>query len=306
MKFANNEASESDLVALRSWLAEKPDHRAAFEQINQVWDGFGHAGLEFSPKELTALAVDAPPRLGRRAVLGAGVSASLAGLAVLGAVHPPLGLWPSWAELHAKYRTATGEQRHLTLPDGVAISMNTRTSIATRPVDRTQTRIELIAGEAIIDTPQTTSSPFTVVAGNGRVVATDARFDIWRDARSVCVTCLAGQLTVYRQKARLMLFPDQQVLYSEGELGRAVTVDPSVVTSWLSGVVIFRLTPVSQVIEVINRYRPGKIILTNAALGRRFMNARFRIQDIARTVAQIEQVFGAHVTNLPGGVILIG
>ncbi len=308
MKFAENAAQESDLTELRAWLAERPEHRAAYEQVNRVWDGFGHAGLQLAPEELAALEADArgaTKRLARRAVLGGCVTAGVAGVAALGVVNPPLGLWPSWTELHANYRTAVGEQRHVTLPNGVAISVNTRTSIALRSSRDQAAGIELINGEAMIATAPTASAPFIVVAANGRVVATEARFNIWCDDKSVCVTCLSGGLIVRHRAAGVTLLANQQVVYTKVEIGPAAMVDPVIVTSWLSGMVVFRLTPISQVVEVINRYRPGKVILTNAALGRRLMSARFRIQDIDGTIGQIQQVFGAHVTVLPGGVTLL-
>jgi transmembrane sensor len=83
-------------------------------------------------------------------------------------------------------------------------------------------------------------------------------------------------------------------------------IDPAAVTAWQHGLVIFRSAPITEVVAEINRYRPGRVILTNAELGRRELNARFRIEDIDRVVGQIEQVFGAHTTTLPGGIVLLG
>ena len=62
----------------------------------------------------------------------------------------------------------------------------------------------------------------------------------------------------------------------------------------------------TEAIAEINRYRPGRIILTNAALGARIFNARFRIENIDGVVGQIQQVFGASATSLPGGIVLLG
>ena len=44
---------------------------------------------------------------------GPGVRRDGAGVAV---VAPPFGLWPSWREVGADYRTAKGEQRRVVLP----------------------------------------------------------------------------------------------------------------------------------------------------------------------------------------------
>jgi transmembrane sensor len=70
------------------------------------------------------------------------------------------------------------------------------------------------------------------------------------------------------------------VAYSSNGIGSAVAIDAAAVTAWQQGVVIFRSTPITEVVAEVNRYRAGRVILTNVALGRRELNARFRIEDI--------------------------
>jgi transmembrane sensor len=309
--FASGTASPDDLKALELWSAESPAHREAFERATRAWEGVDKAYQElaqegfFHNRPPTRLTAPASRHIRRRVFVGGALAASAAGVAAL-MVNPPLGLWPSWTELMANYRTAVGEQRKLTLPGGVAVALNTRTSISLRSGEGNATGFDLIAGEAMIVTPQAESSPFIVVAATGRVVATEARFNVWRDDRSVCVTCLQGTVTVEHGTTTLALSRRQQVMYSSQEIGPAMTIDPEIVTSWLNGTVIFRNTPVIQVIEEVNRYRPGKLILTNVALGHQQINARFRIQDVGNVIAEIQQIFGAKVTRLPGGIVLIG
>jgi transmembrane sensor len=236
--------------------------------------------------------------------------AAAAAAAVL-VVDPPLGLWPSWLELSADYRTATGEQRQITLAEDVSISLNTQTSIALRSAGGASDRIELIAGEAMVSTlPQPsrqTSRLFTVVAGNGQTAATgDARFNLRRSEGSVCVTCLQGDVSVQCGAAQLQLPAGRQVIYSARGIEPPVAADLAMVTAWQDGIVIFDATPLAEVVVEINRYRPGRIILANAALGQEKFSARFRIANIDRVLGQIEQVFGAKVTALPGGIMLLG
>jgi transmembrane sensor len=250
--------------------------------------------------------VQARPSIGRRAFLGGALAASAAGIAVLAAVHPPLGLWPSWSELAADYRTQTGEQRRVVLSDNTSIEMNTQTSIDLRSAGAEKGRIELITGEAMISAPPKASGALTVLAANGRIVATDAQFNVRYQGHAVCVTCIAGDVSVELHASIVRLPAGQQVVYSDQEIGPVVAVDATVVTAWQDGIVIFKSTPLSEVVAEVNRYRSGKIILTNEALGRRLFNARLRIADIDRVVSQIEQAFGAKTTTLPGGIVLLG
>jgi transmembrane sensor len=145
-----------------------------------------------------------------------------------------------------------------------------------------------------------------VIAADGRTIATDARFNVRYDDRGVCVTCLQGRVQVERQAAVSPLLAGQQVMYSERGVGAPVIIDSTAVTAWKDGVVIFDATPIAEVVAEVNRYRRGRIILVNATLGRERLNARFRIENIDRVVGQIEQVFGARATILPGGITLLG
>ena len=106
--------------------------------------------------------------------------------------------------------------------------------------------------------------------------------------------------------ARLKLPAGSQVTYSDQGLGQPVAIDPAMVTAWQEGIVIFDATPVAKVIEEINRYRAGRVILLSTSLGRERFSARFRIANIDGVVDQIAQVFSARVRVLPGGVVLLG
>jgi transmembrane sensor len=89
-------------------------------------------------------------------------------------------------------------------------------------------------------------------------------------------------------------------------MGAPIKVDSAAVTAWHDGIVVFESTPVTDVIAEVNRYRPGRIILTNRELGRRLFDARLRIENIGNVLRQIELTFGARATELPGGIVLLG
>jgi transmembrane sensor len=311
VRFISGEATADDIEALKEWSAQSPDHAVAFDQASKVWTATGSATRKLSAAIASSIRRNATvgrpsgPALGRRAVLGGVLATSAAGL-VFAAAHPPLALWPSWFEFAADYRTGTGQQRQITLPGDVAIDMNTQTSIALRSAENGGGRIELIAGEAVISAPSTASNPFTVLAAGVRVIAAGARVNVRCDSGFVCVTCVTREVRVECGAAQLILPVGKQVIYSDHRLGQPVAVDLSRVTAWQDGIVIFDATPVTLVIEEINRYRAGRVILTSAALGRERFSARFRIEKIDGVVNQIAQVFGARVTTLPGGIVLLG
>jgi transmembrane sensor len=310
VRFVSGRASSADIKALKEWSARSPAHAEAFDQASKVWKALDPARRKALSENVLALPPAVPGgrsaavswRLGRRAFLGGAIAASAAGAAYL-AVRPPLELWPSLSELSADYRTHTGEQREITFADSVSVEMNTQTSIALRSSSGKLDRLELIAGEALVFAPK---SSVTVLAADGRVVASGARFNVRYVGQPVCVTCLDGVVEVATPAKAVTVSAGKQVIYSGAGIGESTLIDPMIVTSWKEGVVIFDGTPISEVIAEINRYRLGKVILTNAALGRERFNARFRIENIDRVVDQIAQVFGVRARSLPGGITLLG
>ncbi len=77
--------------------------------------------------------------------------------------------------------------------------------------------------------------------------------------------------------------------------------DPTVVTAWQRGLIIFHDVPLAAVVEEINRYRPGRIILFNDALAERKVVAGFRLDQIDDVVNCIAQALRAKIRSLSGG-----
>ncbi|WP_244443182.1 FecR domain-containing protein [Bradyrhizobium sp. Ai1a-2] len=235
-------------------------------------------------------------------MLGGALAVSAASIAVL-VQRPPLGLWPSLSEFAADYRTETGQRQQIALADNVSIDMNTQTSLNIRKVaDRQVDRVELIAGEAAITTR---SRRVEVVAANGGMWADNAQFNVRHDRAEVCVTCLAGRVHVDRQGLSAMIGQGEQTTYGAHGLGQTTAVDPAVVTGWREGSLLFRDQPLARVIEEVNRYRPGKIVLMNEALGRRRVTAQFKLDQLDIVITQLRESLGAQVTALPGGIMLV-
>jgi transmembrane sensor len=307
-RFASGKATSADMRALKRWHRQSPAHAKAFSEASRLWDTVGTAGERVPRQADWALHSRASSfayrPLGRRAALGGALAASAATVAY-GLVRPPFGLWPSLSELQADYRTATGERKRITLASGVAIDMSAETSIAVRLMNG-EHHYELIAGEAAISTETAASEPFILIAGNGRTIASRASFDVRYIGASACVTCLDGALRVEHNTAATALQPQEQLLYSSDIMSSVRSADPAVVTAWRDGYLVFHATPLAQAVEEVNRYRPGKIIVVNEALGRRLFNARFRIDNVDEVVDQVRQVFDTRVTVLPGGIVLLG
>jgi transmembrane sensor len=297
------EATKADLEALRRWRDTSPEHAAALAHAGRLWRGIEAASATLVSTGAVSLPAAVPARAlaSRRAFLGVGAAAAAAAGVMI--VQPPFSLWPSLAELGADYRTSTGERRRVNVADSVSIEMNTQTSIAMHPVDAAPA-IELIAGEVVV-TVAPSGPPFVVVAGNGRITARHGTFDLNRNGTAVSLTCIEGEVGLQCEGRTLTLRPGTQISYDASGSGDVGTADPARI-AWRDGMLVFHDTPLAQVIAEVNRYRAGRVILMDAALGRRTVTARFELDRLDTVMLQIRHVFKAPVKSLPGGIVLVG
>ncbi|MDE1172141.1 MAG: FecR domain-containing protein [Parvibaculaceae bacterium] len=302
-QLASGEATTADAEAVRLWRQQSSAHEAAFVEAVRLWKSLGSGGRAFIGRHGMPVWSGQTMQVSRRAFLG-GTAALAAAAAAYVIVDPPADLWLSFDELNADYRTGTGEQRHLTVAD-IVVQMNTQTSIAVPREEGAVDRVKLIAGEAAFTMPQQSGRPLMILAGGGRAVASRARFEVRNIAANVCVTCLEGQVQVEQGAQVAMIGAGQQLSYDGSGLGRVLATNLAEATSWQDGFIVFRYTPLSAAVAEVNRYRPGRVILLDEALGRKTVSGRFRIDRIDEVLVWIGQVAGARSRSLPGGVVLL-
>ncbi|NVO17721.1 MAG: FecR domain-containing protein [Rhodoplanes sp.] len=302
-QLASGEATTTDADLLKRWRRQSAAHEAAFAEAVRVWKDLGPGGQAFVARRGAPVWSGQRGTATRRAVLAGGglLAASGAALAV---VRPPLDLWPSLEQWRADYRTATGEQRRLTVA-GVTVEMNTQTSIALAPEASGADSVRLISGEASFAIPAGSSRPLVVLAVDGRAVATQGRFDVRTTAADTRVTCLDGEVKVEKGDRSALVGAGQQAGFNEAGLSPAVAVDASDITSWHDGFIVFRATPLAAAAAEINRYRPGRVVVLSVALGRKTVSGRFRIERTDEILGWMVRATGATSRSLPGGIVLL-
>lgn len=304
-RLALGEMSKADSAALERWCHLSPAHAAAFSEASQLWRAFGEAGQNLREKDVSAPARRTPVAqvtMSRRGLIGGALAASAAGVVI---AKPPFSAWPSLNELRADFRTGTGEQRRVSAGNGISVQMNTRTSLSLATDAGERGGVELIAGEASFQVSSLRLGGYSVIAAGGRTIARDARFDVRISGSTVRVTCLANDVQIEHRDKTAELRQGQQVTYADSGLQSVIAVDPSIVSAWQHGFLICNMMPLNEVIEELNRYRPGHIVLINSTLGRSPVTGRFRVDEPDEALLQIERAFGVRRRTLPGGVVLL-
>lgn len=286
----SGQATVADARALRQWCAQSPEHARAFEQAKALWQQLAPAAEHWQQ-------ATQPRRFGRRAFLGGALAASAALFMVR------LTVPGGFAGLTADYRTEVGEQRRVELAEGVSLELNTQTRINRRALAEGEQGIELLQGE--VEVLAQAARPLKVQAGAGWLSATRARFNVRNTDSRVCVTCLEGSVAVAVGGRSMALEAGRQLMYDAQGIGQPQVVDTQAVVAWREQVLVFDNASLNTVIDEINRYRPGMLVLLNAELGKRKVQARFSLNQLAGVALLIRDAYGAKCTELPGGVVLL-
>lgn len=279
-------ATVADARALREWCAQSAEHARAFEEAKRLWHNLQPAVEQ----------MQAPRGFGRRAFLGGAIAASAAFLLVRGTI--PGG----FEGLGADYITEVGQQRRFEPVQGVSLELNTQTRINQRSIDNGVQGFELVSGEVEV---QTARLPLAMQAGGGWLRASQARFNLRNTDQQVCVTCLDGAVEVDVEGRSMRLESGQQVTYDARQVGSVQSVDTAAVMNWRQQVLLFNGATLSQMIDEINRYRPGMLLLLNRELGQRRVQARFSLDQLAGVALLIRDAYGVKCTELPGGVVVL-
>jgi transmembrane sensor len=244
--------SEQDWSEYQSWKAADAGQRQAAEQAERLWQGLG-----------SALTRPATSRLKRAARL------SLLILA-LGAAGFAGGLFGAPGAYFPDERTATGERRSLTLPDGSRLELDAVTSLDIDFSDR-QRRLVLHAGRIFVAVSPDRQRPFRVESGGGTIQALGTAFAVGKESDAVEV--------VVAEHAVRVAFPDEatgpsvevqagnQISYApDTGLGQPRPVEIRSRTAWRRGLFLFESRPLGAVVAELERYRRGRIVIADNAL----------------------------------------
>ncbi len=294
-------AVREDVAALEVWCAQSVAHAEAFAEAMTLRDTIklNAAALraDIAARETAVAPHSSRGHFDRRYIIGGALAASVAGAAVL--IRPPMAMWPSLAELGAQFRTERFDVK--TVSVGKArVEFNRVTSASLK-----NGRLHLIEGEVLVEIAQ--SAPLTLSAGSGTIEASAAKLDVLRVSENTCVTCLSGEATVLHPKSPtpIRILAGQQVRYDQRQADAVETADLESTLAWRHDLIIFRNTPLKRVIENVNRYRNGQILLADQTRGDVPVSGVFKIGETGQIIKAIQSVTGLSATRLPNQITLL-
>jgi transmembrane sensor len=305
---------------LRRWLAEAPEHAAAFELLTDTWEK--SARLRRRPLER----VKNWELVGFRLTFSRAASAviAVAALAVLGTL---------WYVHSDAVVTGVGEQRTLTLEDGTRVYLNTNSRAVVR-YGKHERRVDLESGEALFEVARRPEWPFVVRAGNRQVKALGTAFIVRRDERNVAVTLVEGKVAVSVLQPRdvpelapsstktapaepaaplqsetsgvLTLAPGQRVTFASSDPPKLDLPSLDRVTAWQRGQVAFDETPLADAVAEMNRYSTIQVVIKDPEAAAIRISGIFRAGDSVNFAAAVSRTYGLQVRTDANVLTLTG
>ncbi|OCW18568.1 FecR family protein [Pseudomonas aylmerensis] len=300
--------TDQEQAELRHWIACDSRHEAALRFAEQTWAALGEVHKDEAVHRRRPSAAVLPVRRSsrRRPWQRAAAVALVVVAAGVGWVRGP----EAWLRLQADYVTQKGEVRTVHLADGSTVELDSASAIRL-DYDGVQRRISLLQGSAIFDVAPMVGKetrPFVVQSAGGQTRALGTRFVVDREESSQAWVGVLQHSVAVSLQASPKKGPSDRVL-QEGQAARyspqegIVPLDQFDVeraTSWRRGVLIFDRQPLAKVIEQLNRYRPGRVVLTSADLGDREVSGVFRLDMLDTALGTLTQELQVQRLDLAG------
>ena len=280
----------AEQAAFERWRRASPAHEGAWMRAELLMGKLG--GL---PPALAMPALGRSQRRSRRA--------AVARLAVLLAAVP--GGWMSWRVAQqqgwtADLRTATGEQRQVTLADGSRLLLDTGTAVDIR-FDAHQRLIHLRRGSILLETaadPSGVDRPLLVATTVGRLRALGTRFSVQQDGEGkfvdLAVTQGAVEVTLNGASKPVLMVPagNWARLTAQGA-GALQTAGPQQL-AWVHGMLVADAMPMAEVCARLSRYRSGLLHCAPEAASMKVSGA-YPLADTDRTLAMLAETYAVTV-----------
>ncbi len=269
-------------LELAGWLANDPRRKGAFLRAQAIWVKIDRAALAESHANL-------PARQTRRWAMAGGGAGLLAASSV--------GAW--FALVGRPVNTAQGEVRHIPLPDGSSLDLNTDSQIEVG-MGRKHRGVQLHRGEAWFQVEKNPQRPFVVEAGRARIMAVGTAFSVRRFDLAVEVLVTEGVVLAW-----LLGREAQAVRLEAGDKGRldpdgthrlvsaAAEIDRRL--AWRVGKIDLADETLEDAVSEFNRYNRRKLRIKGSAVASRRLYGVFRIDDPEGFATSVHYALGIPV-----------
>lgn len=259
-----------------AFVARGAAEREAYERVTAAWTA---ARKKTGPKGRTMIA----------ALLAMGVATF--------AAYDPLRI-----RLTADVRTGS-ETVTYALASGDESVLDAKTALVDE-TDGAARVVRLLNGGAFFDVGKM-ERPFRVIAGDLTVEVKGTAFEVTRLDESIQVAVAEGLVDVQVAGQSRLLEPGDTIHVSAAGLGAVFETEVSMVAAWRENRLRTDGMTMADVVEVIDRRLPGKIVILSNALGGQQVTGRLDLSDPMQALRTVAAARNATVTTYIPGLVLL-
>ena len=156
-----------------------------------------------------------------------------------------------------------------------------------------QRNVVLSQGEALFEVSHNRLRPFTVQVGDLAVRDVGTRFNIRKQAKGATISVLEGEVELNNGQSVINehLGAGNQSIYTETTgLGQVETVEADQLTAWVNGQLVFKRTPLREVMAELERYHPVRFTFADPKLAQETLSGTFNSDDIDPFLHALETI----------------
>jgi transmembrane sensor len=294
---------------LDAWLAQHSSHRALLSRYCQF-----SADLEEQVPALVSAGAITMPKTGRAArnrwAFPRLMSVALAAAA---AVAVTVMVWTP-AQPFENVSTSVAQRTSHTFSDGTRVELNAQTNLRFENT-KTERRMRLAGGEALFIVAKDPARPFIVETPTGSVRVTGTTFNVRTDPSVTAfeVTVLEGSVLVRPSNINgtnptgpLPLGAGDQFLARGSDAAMQVlsAADLDDTLAWRQGKIVFRNTPLEDVLARFARYH-GRSFTARGAVAKEPIGGRYSIEDFSGFLGALESMLNVEVKYDLNGAVTV-
>jgi ferric-dicitrate binding protein FerR (iron transport regulator) len=193
-------------------------------------------------------------------------------------------------------RTAPGQKKKITLPDGTSVMLNASSGLRVAAVFGKEKREVYLEGEAWFDVKRDPKKPFIVYTGKvaTQVLGTHFNVSAYQNDGNITVSLVQGKVQVDMNNdpaKRIILDPGKQMIYSKtNQQARITDFITSDITAWKENKLVFNYDSWNDAAKKLSRWYGIPVELKDSTLLRCKLKATFDNIPLAQVMEQIKMV----------------
>ena len=328
-KYFAGETTESENQMVRDWLSEDREHEHIFEQVKKDIEKINMM------KDIRSVNVDgAWDKLKHRITAGSGTQELqpeiIRNIPVYRKIFVPAMKWaavillligfsfgaikivttPGWPYTK-KVQTAStsGSQKEIILEDGTSVYLNNGSELIYPRQFKGKTREVRLKGEAYFDVKRDTRHPFVIIAENAEVKVLGTAFNVKAriPEKTIEVYVERGSVQLSQrtnQNNNVVINPGYIGMLSNNDQVKKVKNDDVNYMAWKTHKLVFKETPLSEVVNTLNRVYNVNISINGNNIADLKYNGTIESISLQSVLEALQTAFNLKIENQGKNIII--